>query len=281
MAKRNDINDSMWRLIATLPAHKDLLPHIELGMISQAQNGNHIAHTALVENRMRDVVGLALGVYLAEDWDCRISAEDVIAEGWKALSESVLTYSVNSQKSFWDYAKCWIFKGFRKARGLHNVIQPSEWQARMATKAREAYETLLQRQETLPTDEEVAVEMGLQPTAKNCRKVADWLLPNGGVAVESLQAEVADEDGNTTTLEAEVADEDSDWLSKLQRAEEVQRVRWMIEHELDEVQRTVLLDTLMGVKQDAIGAKFGKSRGWVDKVLRQTREYLKSRLGML
>lgn len=277
MTKRTDINDTMWAVIAGLPEPQVLLPNREQRLIAQAQNGNRFAHTVLVENYMRKVVGLALGVYLAQDYDCRISAEDVIAEGWKALSESVMTYSVNGGKSFWEYSKCWIFKGFRKARGLHNVVQPSEWQARMASKAREAYETLLQRQETLPTDEEVAVEMGLEPNARNCRKVAEWLLPNCGVAVESLQSEIQDEDGGTTTLEAQVADE-TDWLAKLQRAEDVQRVRWIIAHELSEVQREVLLDTLKGFTQEAIGAKFGKSHGWTDKVLRQTRQYLKSRM---
>lgn len=277
--KRVDVNDGFWRVVSSLPEHKDIMPHIEQAMILQAQNGNKIAYTEIVENYMRPTLALAIGVYLANDWDCKISTEDTIAEGWKALSESVMKWNVNSGKSFWQFARCYIFKAFRLARRFGQMIPVSEWQARMSAAATEAYDKIYDQTGIQPTEEQICEAIGLKPTARNCHKVEGWLVASyDSVACESLQSEVDDGEGNTTTLEAQVADE-TDWLERMKRADEIEVVRNLIATELTEEQRTVLLDTLRGVTQAAIGAKFGKTHGWVDKVLRQTRELLKARLG--
>lgn len=276
--KRTDMNDGFWRIVSTLPEHKDVMPNVEQAMIAQAQAGNRFAHDTLVQNYMRPTLALALGVYLAQDWDCKISTEDTIQSGWCALNESVSKYNVNCGKSFWEFAKCYIFKAFRLVRRYGQSMPINDWQVKMSKAAIDANEELFNANGVQPTEEEICVKIGLKPTARNCRKVESWLLgAYDSVPVESLQSEVDDGDGNTTTLEAQVADPKS-WIEEFQRKEDVERVKWLIANELSEEQRVVLTDTLNGLTQAAIGAKFGKTHGWVDKILRQTREYLKSRM---
>jgi RNA polymerase primary sigma factor len=239
--------------------HDALLTAAEETSLARAiSGGDKDARTRMIQANLR------LVVRIARDYTGRgLSLDDLIGEGNLGLIRASVEYDPDFGTRFSTYASYWIKQAIRHA--LTNTTATIRLPSHMVvllTKWRRAQRALARELGQAPTEEQIAVQLGLtdvQFEMARCARRAGRLQFENGLAGEgnAWTPDEAADDQEAADAPLEAADERQKLLKRLDRLDE--RERFVITHRFglnDQAPQTL----------KEVGRRLGITREWVRKI---------------